>query len=48
MKQINIWYLIFKNVTTFTNCISKINNTQIDQARDTDVVLMKCVETLQK
>ena len=48
MKQINIWYLIFKNVTTFTNCISKINNTQIDQARDIDDVIMKCIETLQK
>ena len=48
MKQINISYLIFKDVTTFTNCISKTNNTQIDQARDIDVVIVKCIETLQK
>ena len=30
--------VIFKNCATFTNCISEINNTQIDNAKDIDIV----------
>ena len=30
--------VIFKNCTPFTNCISITNNTQVDNARDLDVV----------
>ena len=29
----------FKNCVPFTNCISEINNTQIDNAKDTDIVM---------
>ena len=31
--------IIFKNCTPFTNCISKINNTQIDNAEYIDIVM---------
>ena len=31
--------LIFKNCAQFTNCISEINNTQIDNAKDIDIVM---------
>ena len=31
--------VIFKNCASFTNCISKINNTQIDVAKDIDIVM---------
>ena len=31
---------IFKNCAPFTECISKINNTQIDNAKDIDVVMI--------
>ena len=31
--------LIFKNCAPFTNWISKINNTQIDNAKDIDIVM---------
>ena len=31
--------LAFKNCAPFTNCISEINNTQIDNAKDTDIVM---------
>ena len=31
--------VIFKNCAPFTNCISEINNTQIDNAKDIDIVL---------
>ena len=31
--------VIFKNCAPFTNCISEINNTQIDNAKDTDIVV---------
>ena len=31
--------VIFKNCATFTNCISEINNTQIDNAKDIDIVM---------
>ena len=30
---------IFKNCAPFTNCISEINNTQIDDAKDIDIVM---------
>ena len=29
----------FKNCATFTNCISEINNTQIDNCKDIDIVM---------
>ena len=29
----------FKNCAAFTNCISEINNTQIDNAKDIDIVM---------
>ena len=29
----------FKNCARFTNCISEINNTQIDNAKDIDIVM---------
>ena len=31
--------IIFKNCAPFTYCISKINNTQVDNAKDIDVVM---------
>ena len=31
--------VIFKNCAPFTNCISEINNTQIDNANDIDIVI---------
>ena len=31
--------LIFKNCVPFTNCISKINNAQIDNAENIDIVM---------
>ena len=31
--------VMFKNCTSFTNCITEINNTQVDDAHDTDVVM---------
>ena len=31
--------VIFKNCAPFTNCINKINNTQIDNAKDIDIVM---------
>ena len=31
--------VIFENCAPFTNCISKINNTQIDNAKDIDIVM---------
>ena len=35
----NIKNIIIKNYTSFTNCISEINNTQIDNAKDIDIVM---------
>ena len=32
--------VIFKNCAPFTNCISEINNTQIDNAKDIDIVIL--------
>ena len=31
--------MIFKNCAPFTNCISEINNTQVDNAKDIDIVM---------
>ena len=31
--------VVFKNCAPFTRCISKINNTQVDNAKDIDVVM---------
>ena len=31
--------VIFKNSASFTNCMSRINNTQVDDASDNDVVM---------
>ena len=31
--------IIFKNCAPFTNCIHKINDTQVDNAKDLDVVI---------
>ena len=31
--------MIFKNCAPFTNCITKINNTQIDNAEYIDIVM---------
>ena len=30
----------FKNCAPFTNCISEVNNAQIDNAKDTDIVML--------
>ena len=30
----------FKNCAPFTNCISEVNNTQIDNAKDVDVIML--------
>ena len=31
--------VIFTNCAPFTNCISEINNTQVDNAKDIDIVM---------
>ena len=31
--------MVFKNSTPFTNFISEINNTQVDNAKDIDIVM---------
>ena len=31
--------VIFKNCAPFNNCISEINNTQVDNAKDIDIVM---------
>ena len=31
--------VIYKNCAPFTNCIKEINNTQVDEAQDTDMVM---------
>ena len=31
--------MIFKNCAPFTNCISEINNTQLDNAKDFDIIM---------
>ena len=45
--------MIFKNYAPFTNCISGINNTQVDDAQDMDIVmqmynLIKYIDTHSK
>ena len=37
LKIVEIKKLIFKNCTSFTDCICEINITQIDNAKDIDV-----------
>ena len=37
MKEIRVFYI--KNCAPFTNCISEINNTQVDHAKDIDIVM---------
>ena len=32
--------VIFKNCALFANCISEINNTQVDNAKDNDIVML--------
>ena len=34
--------VIFKNCAPFTDCITKINNTQVDNAKDIDIVMPMC------
>ena len=34
--------VVFKNCVPFINCISEINNTQIDNAKDIDIVMPMC------
>ena len=31
--------VVFKNCATFTNCISEINNTQVDNTKDIDIAM---------
>ena len=45
--------IIIKNCAQFTNCISKINNTQIDNAKDIEIVkpmynLIECSDDIWK
>ena len=45
--------MAFKNCAPFTSCISEINNTQIDNAKDLDVImpmynLLECSENYSK
>ena len=32
--------VIFSNCSPFTNCLSKINKTQVDNAKDIDIVML--------
>ena len=32
--------VIFKNCALFTSCITKINNTQVDYAKDIDMIIL--------
>ena len=38
-KQMKVINVIFKYCAPFTNCISEINNTQVDNAKDIDIVM---------
>ena len=38
----NVIEMVFKNCAPFTKCISKINNTQLDNAKYIDVVMPMC------
>ena len=31
--------MVFKNCTPFTGCISEVDNTQVDNAKDIDMVM---------
>ena len=31
--------VVFKNLAPFTDCLSKVNNIQVDNAKDIDVVM---------
>ena len=33
--------VIFKNFAWFTDCVSEVNNTQTDNAKDLDVVMLR-------
>ena len=37
--QIILKKVLFKNCAPFTNCISEINNTQVNNAKDIDIVM---------
>ena len=39
MQIILMKKVIFKDCSLFTNCISEINNTQVDNAKDIDIVM---------
>ena len=39
LQIIQIKKIIFKNCAPFTNCISKINNSKVDNAKDIDIVM---------
>ena len=39
LQIIQIKKIIFKNCAPFTNCISKINNSNVDNAKDIDIVM---------
>ena len=39
MQIIPIKKEVFKNCAPFTNCISEISNTQVDNAKDIDIVM---------
>lgn len=39
VAAINKKRVIFKNCGTFTDCISKINNTQVEYATELDIVM---------
>ena len=32
--------VIFKNCALFTNCVTEINNTQVDNAKDVDIIMI--------
>ena len=36
----NVKDVIFKNCAPFTDCISQINNTQVDNVKDIDIVML--------
>ena len=39
-NNINKKVILFKNCAPFTNCISEINNTQVDNTKDIDIVMI--------
>ena len=40
LQTIQIKKVIFKNWAPFPNCISEINNAQVDNAKDIDIVML--------